>query len=590
MSKPVCKVKSLAEPSATICRAHEDDDRGQLSVRAAAAPPDEQGARAVSLEGEHAERKSLRLVTGNSSDWSDIARTCVCLANGSGGRLLLGIEDGQIAPPPAQRVTVELVDAVHKRVGELSVNVHVRPSLQQHDNGGEFVEVIVQRAVGVASTADGRYLLRVGDTCVPVLGDDVGRLLTDRPGRPWETIDSGVRVSAADRLALQTLTTRLRESVRVRPSVRQKSDEELLVHYGLAAAGALTHLGVLLVGMPTDRRALGTAPIVQVLKYDDRRQRINKWVWDDYTLSPIELVDAVWAEIPDFRETYEVPAGLYRPTVPAYDDVVVRELLVNALVHRPYTQRGDIFLNLHPDRLEVVNPGRLPVGVTTSNILHATLRRNEGLAHVFHDLELMEREGSGIDLVYERLLSQGRPLPLVVETADRVSVTVQRRIVRPELLRLIAEADERYQLSQREHITLGLLGQGEGLTARELASALQTDTGSLKAWLGRLVELELVRTAGRTAATRYFVSPPLLKDVGLVTPTSLARIEMHRLVALVREDLARYPRSAIGEVHARIGSEIPRRQLRRAMARLVASGEVLHEGAKRSSRYRVSGT
>ena len=80
---------------------------------------------------------------------------------------------------------------------------------------------------------------------------------------------------------------------------------------------------MLLVGIPTDRRALGTAPIVQVLKYDDREQRINKWVWDDYTLSPIELFDAVWAEIPDFRETYEVPTGLYRPTVPAYDDVVV---------------------------------------------------------------------------------------------------------------------------------------------------------------------------------------------------------------------------------------------------------------------------
>jgi ATP-dependent DNA helicase RecG len=32
--------------------------------------------------------------------------------------------------------------------------------------------------------------------------------------------------------------------------------------------------------------------------------------------------------------------------VPAFDEIVVRELLVNALVHRPYTQRGDIFLNL----------------------------------------------------------------------------------------------------------------------------------------------------------------------------------------------------------------------------------------------------
>ena len=61
---------------------------------------------------------------------------------------------------------------------------------------------------------------------------------------------------------------------------------------------------------------------------------------------------------------------------------VVRELLVNALVHRPYTQQGDIYLNLHPDRLEMVNPGRLPLGVTPRNILHASRRRNDRLATV----------------------------------------------------------------------------------------------------------------------------------------------------------------------------------------------------------------
>lgn len=59
-----------------------------------------------------------------------------------------------------------------------------------------------------------------------------------------------------------------------------------------------------------------------------------------------------------------MPDGLYRQSVPAFDEIVVRELLVNALVHRPYTQRGDIFLNLYPDRLEVVNPGLLPLGIT----------------------------------------------------------------------------------------------------------------------------------------------------------------------------------------------------------------------------------
>ena len=36
-------------------------------------------------------------------------------------------------------------------------------------------------------------------------------------------------------------------------------------------------------------------------------------------------VDAVWREVPDFRESYEVAEGLYRRNVPAYDEKVVRE-------------------------------------------------------------------------------------------------------------------------------------------------------------------------------------------------------------------------------------------------------------------------
>ena len=132
----------------------------------------------------------------------------------------------------------------------------------------------------------------------------------------------------------------------------------------MASDAYLTNLGVLLVGSTTDRAKLGTASVVQAIKYDERGVKVGKQVWDDYRLSPIELVDAVWEQVPDFRESYELPDGMFRTAIPAFEEVVVRELLVNALVHRPYTQRGDIFLNLHPDRLEVVNPGRLPLGVT----------------------------------------------------------------------------------------------------------------------------------------------------------------------------------------------------------------------------------
>ncbi len=327
---------------------------------------------------------------------ADTLRACVCLANSEGGRLLIGFEDGDGLPPAGQEIAPELPDAMLKRIGELTVNVKVFVSVQiAVENGASFIVVDVLRSPSVASTSDGRYFLRVGDTCQPVLGDDVLRLADERPGLVWETLNNRVPRSGTDGAKLAAFVAGIRASDRVKASVKEKSPDELLDHYGMTDGAWLTHLGVLLVGVTADRRRLGTAPLVQAIKYDERGQKINKWLWDDYALSPVELPDAIWREVADFRESYEVAEGLYRRSVPAYDEKVVRELLVNALVHRPYTQRGDIFLNLHPERLELVNPGRLPLGVTPRNLLHASRRRNDGLARVFHDLGLMEREGSG---------------------------------------------------------------------------------------------------------------------------------------------------------------------------------------------------
>lgn len=543
-------------------------------------------------ENEDVDRKSLAKVTGKTADWRELAADCVCFANGSGGTLLIGIDDGATEPPPDQRIPPDLLDRLRKRVGELTVNVHVLPSLHTADNGGELVVLRVSRATGVASTSDGRYFVRIADACKPIVGDDILRLASERPAIPWETMTSlEVPRAAAEGPRRQALAARLRGSDRVKPSVKEKTDDELLDHYALAAGPHLTNLGVLLLGTARDRSRLGSAPIVQALRYDERGAKVHKLTWDDHTLSPLELLDAIWAEVPDFRESYELPDGMFRVQVPSFEEVVVREILVNALVHRPYTQRGDVFLNLHPDRLEVVNPGRLPLGVTPRNILHASRRRNEALARVFHDVGLMEKEGSGFDLLYERLLATGRAAPTVTEGADSVHVTVPRRVLHPGVLRLLADADQRHQLTQRERITLGLLAQTEGLAATELARQLELgDAAALRPWLGRLLELQLVATTGRTRATRYFVPPELLRAAGLDQRTTLSRMQPHRLRALVLEDLERYPDSGRVDIHRRIGEEIHPRTVLRALDALIGEGLVVAKGDRRWRTYRLAGS
>jgi len=278
-------------------------------------------------ENQHFDRKSLRKVTGRSADWAELALDCVGFANAQGGSLLIGIENDQELPPPDQRIPPGLPETVARRMRELTVNVELAACATTAANGGEFIDLRIAPTRGAASTADGRYALRIGDETLPVVGDDVLRLLNDRPARPWETLPvTGLSRSALDPDKCAAFVAAVRASPRVKDSVKEKSADELLDHYDLTTSDTVTHLGALLLARRQDRARLGTAPVVQCLKFDAQGARVGKWVWDDYSLSPLELVAAVWEGVPEFREAYDLPDGLYRHSVPAYDEKVLREL------------------------------------------------------------------------------------------------------------------------------------------------------------------------------------------------------------------------------------------------------------------------
>ena len=220
----------------------------------------------------------------------------------------------------------------------------------------------------------------------------------------------------------------------------------------------------------------------------------------------------------------------------------------------------------------VVRIGVAPTELKTPrNILQVGCpRRNDGPARVLHDLALMEREGTGFDLIYDRLLTSGRAAPTVVEAADAVRVTVPRRVLHPGVLWLFANANERFQLNQRERIALPWLASGEGISAAEFSALLApTDPQSLRTWVSRLIDLGLIAQVGRTKATRYFVPPQVLRSSGVGHSSTLSRVQPHRRRALILEDLRRFPNASRVEIHARVGLEIHAKALTRTLRELL---------------------
>lgn len=547
-------------------------------------------------EGQTFDKKSLLTFAAQPErwDWQKIAKHCVAFANAAGGMIHFGIDDKHSEPPPEQRIAPSLVDRLRKGVAHHCVNVAVAPEIRTYPNGGEVLELrILPSRQTIAGTTEGRYFIRVSDESRPVMPDELPRLFADKDAYVWEAQTTRqIPVTKADAEKLARFLADIRASARVTAFVKEKNDTEILEHFLMARAGVLTNLGILWVGRREDRAVLPYAPVIQFIKYDEQEQKVAKREWSDFSLNPKELIEAVWNEIPDWREYTEIRAGLFTDTVPHYDEAVLRELLVNALSHRPYTTRGDIFIRLYPDYLEIQNPGLFPLGVTPRNILHTSIQRNRHLSQVFYALTLMEGEGSGYDRIYDALLSRGRPVPEPREEHDSVIVRVERRIVRPEVVGLLSEASRQFPLRQRERICLGLIAQHGLIRSSEISRILDLpDETRVRDWLGSLLDKQLILSRGRTRGTEYLVNPEWLRVVQQKGPTTLKKIEPHRLRHLVLEDLQTYSpgektASSVSEIHLRIGQEIPIYTLSRALRELRKEGSVGHTGKRGlGSRY-----
>lgn len=536
------------------------------------------------------DKKSLREITGKNADWNEVAKDCVAFSNAQGGVIDYGIEDDADAPPADQKVSEDIAIDLENKISGKTLNVSAHAEILTHENGGQYIRLHIARGTSSASTTSGKYFTRVSDNSVPLTGDDITRLSAEKGYYRWEDEESKWSWKDADKEKLKMLLLNLRNSNRVSDFIKQKEDKELLDYYFLTVeeSDKMTNLGVLFIGTQSQRGRLMNAPVVQCIQFDQYGDKVWKYLIDDFTKNPQEIIEAIWNNVPVWRESNEISDGLFRKEIPAYDEAVVRELTCNALVHRPYTVRGDIFINIHPDRIEVVNPGALPLGVTPQNILHKTVKRNEHFANLCYALRMMEREGSGYDKMYEVLLSNGKQIPKVEEGDDYVKAIVGRRIISQEAIKVIRYALQVVELRQKQIICLGLIALHESISAANLIKLLNLkNRDELSPWLDKLVDDGIVETSGRKKGKEYRVCSHILKESGYKGQTSLKRIEPYRIRELIIEDLKIYECASLRDIQQRIGDEISYQKLWKQLDNMIKEGILESTGKNRWTKYRL---
>lgn len=178
--------------------------------------------------------------------------------------------------------------------------------------------------------------------------------------------------------------------------------------------------------------------------------------------------------------------------------VLLREAVINALVHADYSQRGaPIRISFFDDRIEIESPGILLPGMTVEDMRQGVSKiRNHVIARVFRELNLIEQWGSGVRRIFREADELGLPEPQFVEVGMRLRVvvylaealkTVQAtEQVAPERLESRLESN----LAAKVMIFLGKAEAGKANLAKLLGH--KSVTGELHKQIKRLLTLELI--------------------------------------------------------------------------------------------------
>ena len=139
-----------------------------------------------------------------------------------------------------------------------------------------------------------------------------------------------------------------------------------------------------------------------------------------------------------------------------YPQDALREVVLNAVVHRDYTCASDTIVKIFNDRISVYNPGALPPGLTIQRLLsgsYVSTPRNRQIAEMFKEAGWIEKYGSGIKRVREALRASSGREPVFEELGEGFMVTVFAAT--PQKTPHMSTQDSRHQgvqLSSTTHV------------------------------------------------------------------------------------------------------------------------------------------
>jgi ATP-dependent DNA helicase RecG len=367
----------------------------------------------------------------------DLARELVAFSNLRGGVVLLGVEDdGSMAGITRDDLEEWVMNTCRDKIRPAIIPFfEVVRDVEPNRN---VAIVRVTRGFDVHSVwhhNGNRYYIRVGTQSREATPEELARLFQPRGSIRAELRPvSGATMADLDRRRLRDYFTRVRHQD-APPDADEAEWQRLLVNTEIMSEEGVTVGGMLLFGNTPNRflpqSGIDAAAFQGAVKDYAARERLalrgpmTPLLGEDGRLVENGLVEQALDFI---RRNTPVAANIEggrRIETPAYPHEVLREAIVNALIHRDYLLSStDIELSIYSDRLELISPGRLPNGITPDRMrTGCRSARNQLIKDVMRDYRYLEHMGMGIPFkIIEGMRRHNRTEPGLVAEEERFTL------------------------------------------------------------------------------------------------------------------------------------------------------------------------
>lgn len=352
------------------------------------------------------------------SSWHNDYLKWICgFANAQGGKIYIGMNDAATVVGVENQKTLmeEIPNKIKNNMG-ITAEVNLL-----HEGDKDYIEIVVQ-PYSVPISLRGRYYYRSGSVMQELTGAALNDFLLKRAGFTWDdVIDERATFADIDEPTIKKYLGKAEEVGRL-PDIDGLSTPELLEKLRLAQDGKLKRAAIVLFGKDPGKFYPNT--FVKIGKFED----------DDFTIrfqeveegNIIQVLDKVLRTL-DYKFLIRNISfeGMNRVETLEYPIPALREMLLNALIHRNY-MGAPTQIRVYDKKLSVWNDGSLPPTITLSQLKenHSSHPRNPILAEACFKGGYIDSWGSGIMKIINSCKTDGLPAPDLKEKEGGFIVTL----------------------------------------------------------------------------------------------------------------------------------------------------------------------